>query len=126
MYGLPEDVDTGMFVGRTIDQVCFTVNQVLIHLDDDLHLIIEGEFSLAAAGAAASGAAGEGVASGSTAATAHHEIARLVGARIVRARGTRDGTLTLECESGDVLQLFDVSPMYEAYTILHRGQEWII
>ena len=125
MYGLPEDFDGEMFVGRTIEQVCFTANQVAIHFDDDMNLVIEGEFSLAGAGAGVSGAGDEGVHSGSTA-TPRHALARLVGAKVVRARGTRDGTLTIECESGDVLQVFDVSPMYQAYTISHRDQVLIV
>jgi hypothetical protein len=125
MYGLPENFDGDMFVGHTIELVCFSANQVAIHFGDDLSLVIAGEFSLAAGGAVVSGAGDEGVGSESTL-TARHELARLVGAKIARARGTRDGTLTIECESGDVLQVFDVSPMYESYTISHRGQVLIV
>ena len=98
------------------------MNQISLHLDDDIRVVIMGQFSLDGAGTSVEGEGDEAVHSTST---ARHQLARLVGTRIVKASGTRDGTLSLQCESGDVLRLFD-TPMYEAYSISNRGQLLII
>lgn len=125
MYGLPESFDADIFVGRSVEQVCFAANQVAIHFDDDLHVVIQGEFSLKTAQGQVSGAIDDSV-SPDTSVMPHHCLVCIIGAKVARADGTKEGTLTLSCESGEVLQLVDASPMYEAYTISHRGETWIV
>ncbi len=44
MYGLPDDFDAGAFVGRTLEQVCFTENQVTLHFDGMIDITVESAF----------------------------------------------------------------------------------
>ena len=101
MYGLPESFDATVFVGRSVEQVCFTTNQITVHFDDDLHVTIQGEFSLRFAGGTASASGDESVGC-SGPLIARHRLVALIGSEVVSAVGTREGTLTVEWKSGEV------------------------
>ena len=41
MYGLPVDVEATIFVGRTLEQICCSENQVALHFGLDLSVVAE-------------------------------------------------------------------------------------
>ena len=44
MHGLPADFDGGMLRGRALEQICFNQNQVALHFDNDVGIVIESSF----------------------------------------------------------------------------------
>jgi hypothetical protein len=50
MYGIPIDFPKDMFLGKTIELISFSNNQVTIHFDADISISVESSFSLVAAG----------------------------------------------------------------------------
>ena len=125
MYGLPADFNSDMFVCRTIEQVCFTVNQIAVHFDDDLHLVIGGDFSLRDGEGAVTSAADQDEGSDGSAAI-RGRLTRLLHARVVEASASKDGTLILECVPQIVSRVVDASPLYESYSVSWRGQTWVV
>jgi hypothetical protein len=45
MFGLPENFDGTFFVGRTLEMICFNINQIYFHFDDHITVQIEGPFT---------------------------------------------------------------------------------
>ena len=45
MFGLPENFDGTFFVGRTLEMICFNINQVFFHFDDHITVRVEGSFA---------------------------------------------------------------------------------
>jgi hypothetical protein len=45
MYGLPKDFDGGFLVGRTLEMVCFSENQMALHFGAEISITIESAFS---------------------------------------------------------------------------------
>lgn len=125
MNGLPENFDASVFIGRTVEQVCVSVNTVSVYFGDDLFITISAEFSLGDATGQTEADANEGFNPSASVRASRGVIARLAGATVVRAAGERNGTLTIECDSGDVLHIYD-TPLYEAYVISHRGEDLIV
>jgi hypothetical protein len=111
MYGLPRSFDGNLFVGRTLEQICFSENQISLHFDGGVGLTIEGAYSYQNTATV-------------QAPTLHAALAKSLGQSIARANGDSDGTLSLLFDSGDQLNVFD-DPHYESYQIRH-GTDVII
>ena len=45
MYGLPANFDASLFVGRTLQLICFSANQIYLHFDTELMLTMKDGFS---------------------------------------------------------------------------------
>jgi Family of unknown function (DUF6188) len=110
MYGLPDDFDAGAFVGRTLEQVCFTENQVTLHFDCVVDITVESAF----------------VHGDRKSESSHpvirmpvHEsgLMRLLGSSIIESSGNQDGTLMLAFDNGDLVKILDDAPNYESYQI---------
>jgi hypothetical protein len=50
MYGIPIDFPKDIFLGKTIEMISFSVNQVTVHFDADISISIESSFSLTSSG----------------------------------------------------------------------------
>ena len=44
MYGLPADFDQNVFVGHSLEEVCFNQNQIALRFDGNISLVIERAF----------------------------------------------------------------------------------
>jgi len=42
MYGLPKSFDASVFVGKTLEMLCFNVSQICLHFDNHTKITIEG------------------------------------------------------------------------------------
>jgi hypothetical protein len=119
MYGLPANFDGSIFVGRFLEQICFTENQVALHFDDAISIVIGSSFSY------------ETSQPQSTIILAkmplvESNLMQLLGFAVAKAFGDKDGTLTLRFENNHIFKCFDDSCQYESYAIYHNGEEIIV
>ena len=109
MYGLPADFDSKIFVGRTLEQVCFFINQVSFHFDQKVSVRLEGEYSLQMDPALEPELI--------DVPEFHPELTKLLEQTVKNASAARDGTLALQFSDGAVLTFYDRTPGYESYEI---------
>lgn len=109
MHGLPEDFDAAFFVGRTLELVCFSENQVTLHFDGDLSLTIESSFSYKKA----SESSGQVV----RIPPSESQLMQLIGISVAEVSSSRGGTLVLTFSNEHVFRCFDDSTQFESYHI---------
>jgi len=117
LYGLPDDFDVTFFVGRRLEMVCFNENQVYLHFDRRVSLVIESSFEYCFDGQERSV---------DSMPVRSSDLMSLLGATVVRASATTDGTLSLELEGGRRITCFDTSTAYESYQIKNEDQITIV
>lgn len=117
MYGLPTDFDSGIFVGRTLELVCFAAYQFNLHFGQNLMIQVNGEYSLQMD----AGSEPEIIEPPEF----HPGLTKLLEQTVSNASSTRDGMLTLQFSSGAVFTCYDRTPGYESYYI-HIGDRRII
>lgn len=115
MYGLPPEFDAGVFVGRTLHEVCFTENQVLLGFDGDVRISIQSSLSHQLAGT-------EMAPEVTTVPVSSSTLMQLVGLQVAGASADTDGTLCLTFSNDDVIYIFDDTSEYESYQLNIRGQ----
>ena len=114
MKGLPKTFDTSLFVGRTVDQVSFSVNNVSLYFDADLILTVEGPFE-------------HRPAIGDMATAVHQlpvsesKLMQLAGHHVTEARVEGDGGLSLVFEDGQSFRCIRGPEPYECFRIIQRG-----
>jgi uncharacterized protein DUF6188 len=113
MYGLPENFDASVFVGRRLEQVSFTANTLRLLFDEEVAITLEASFIHRQQGREKK----EAVPPQSS------ELMKLLGRTVRRAEGRRDGTLTLEFDEGEAIVCLDDSPQYESFHIQIRDKE---
>jgi hypothetical protein len=117
MYGLPADFDGRIFVGRTLELVCFAAYHFNLHFDQHIGVQVNGEYSLQMD----PGFEPEIIEPPDF----HPGLTKLLEQPVKDASGSRDGTLTIHFSSGAVFTCYDRTPGYESYYI-HIGDRWII
>ena len=116
MHGLPATFDTAFLLNRTLEEICFTENQILLLFDMDVQITLEGAYSHSERGT-------ESEPLHVPASTS--KLMQLAGHTIVRAASTADGTLSMFFDNGHRLTCLD-TPQYESYRVRHRSQEIIV
>ena len=119
MYGLPLDFDAKFLVGRNLEQICFNQNQIALHFDDDLSIIVESALSHESSQSLSDARVVEVPVSDS-------DLMQLLGFSVSDASGDKDGTLTLVFDNGHTLKCYDTSHEYESYKIAYRGHSRIV
>lgn len=117
MYGLPEDFTGTFLVGRVLEQICFSQNQICLHFDSNVSITIESAFSH-----------DYGREAHSTIIyipALQSDLMQFLGFSISEVFGKKDGTLCLVFENGQTFKCFDTSPQFESYHIKH-GERVII
>ena len=118
MYGLPKNFDPEFVCGATLEQICFTENQVSFHFDHEISIIVES--------AIAYSDPNERLCSTTYRVPLRSSsIMHLLGKRVVEATRENDN-LKLIFESGATLNCIDDTPQYEAYKIIHKGHVLIV
>ena len=118
MYKLPESFDGKFLVGRVFEQVCFNQNQIYLHFDSDVHIIIESSFSHQYSEF-------EKDYKVINVPVLESDIMQLLGSSILKVCGDKEGTLCLFFDNGHILRCYDNSTQYESYQIQH-GKTLII
>lgn len=109
MYGLPADFDSRIFIGRTLEVVCFLVNQINLHFDQKISVQLGGEYSLQMDP--------ESEPEIIEVPEFHPGLTKLLEQTISNASAAADGTLTLHFSGGAVFTCYDRTPGYESYDI---------
>ena len=118
MYGLQEDFDTTVFVGRELIQICFSANTINFAFSDDISITLASSFVYSNASNDVSRKQAVPVSSSS--------LMHLIGHRIDAATASSDGTLGLVFDDGHNLALLDDSKDYESYSIRIGDKEIIV
>jgi len=116
MYGLPKDFDSNIFIGINLVQVCFTINNVTFHFDDDLHVTTETEFVFTLNGKRHS----------SVPENVSIECLSLLETPVTSALVVDQGTLELRFGESMALIFLDTSENYESYSITNSGVTTIV
>jgi hypothetical protein len=119
MYGLDMTIDLSFLIGREAVQIAIGQFQVIFAFDENVSISVESEFRLMSP-------AGD-VSTWQPRATQTAAAAlRLVGSKVEKVSGQKDGTLTLTFSGGDVLTILDSSKEYESYDISCPGRTIVV
>jgi len=119
MYGLPKDFDTNLFLGRNLELICFSENQVTFHFDGELRLTALNAFSYRRAGPIGSEQTYEFP-------IVQTDVLEVLGSSIVQTDRADMGSLTLTFENSQRITFFDNSSEYESYIIDYHDSSTVI
>ena len=119
MYGLDMAIDLSFLIGREAIQIAVGQFQVIFNFDESVSISVGSEFRLISPAGDVSTWQPRGP---QTAAAA----LRLVGSKVEKVSGQKDGTLTLTFSGGDILTILDTSKEYESYDITCLGRTIIV
>jgi hypothetical protein len=121
MYGLPDNFDPNVFVGRTLERLSFTTNTLRLSFDGDISIIVESEVRHEGR----DGRGAEWVDSNAVPVT-ESRMMHLLGIVIARAEVAGRGTLVLEFTNGHTLRCVEDSDEYECYQLRIGATEIIV
>ena len=107
---------SGFFVGLSLEQVCFSENQVSLHFGREVGICVES---------ALSHVKGHEPVVAVEVPLFESDLMLLLGHVVQRASASADGTLTLSFDNQHVLSVYDTWDQYESYKI-HQGTQVII
>lgn len=111
MYRFPEGFDGGFLLGKTLELVCFSANQVCLHFNDNVLIVIEEAFSYRQIN---NGDKAEVV---QEVPVKDSNLMQLLEQTVSDVLTNTDGTLTLRFGNGDVVRCFAAATNYECYHI---------
>ena len=119
MYGLDMTMDLSFLVGREAIQIAIGQYQVIFNFDEDVRISVESEFRHISS---------DGDISNWHPRAPHTAAAtlRLLGAKIEKVSGHKDGTLKLTFSGGDTLTILDSSKEYQSYDITCPGRTIVV
>jgi hypothetical protein len=118
MYGLPPDFDQHVFVGHSLEEICFNQNQIALRFDGNISLVIESAFCHQLTE--------ESDAAIIDVPVAHSNILELLGHSVTDAAVVGQRTLVLIFDNGHRISVFDNLPDYEAFRIVLPDKESIV
>jgi len=118
MYGLPQDFDTSVFVGKSLQLVSFTANTIHLAFDDEVSITVESSF--------AHDLGQTGPPTVETVPVRESRLMQLVERTVVRAEARDRGTLVLYFDNGQTFFCFDDLPQYESYSITLGDRQIIV
>jgi hypothetical protein len=108
MHRIAKDTNLSSLVGKLVEQICVSLHQVIVRLEDGLYIAIEGDFSFGI----------EAIAGKEmdyrNAATA---FAGLLERRVVDAEVIREDAVVFKFSGEAQLTVFDSSDRYESFQI---------
>ncbi len=105
-------------VGYTLELICFSQNQLVLHFDRKLTITVISALSHSDPSKLADELIEIPV--------LQSDLMQLLEHQITRAFGDQHGNLTLEFENGHILRCLDNSRQYESYMIQFGDQEIIV
>ncbi len=117
MYGLPTGFNATKFVGRTLDEVAFTVNSICFSFDEEVAITVESSLEHCDP---------DGRVYRATPPVSDSCLMRLVGAVVRSADASTDGTLILQFGDGQTLTCYDDLVAYECYHIWFGNEQIIV
>jgi Family of unknown function (DUF6188) len=117
MYGLPANFNGSFLVGRILEQICFTENQISLNFDQDIAITLEGEYEHHDTSSVAADTRLRVPACSAT-------LTRLIGESVVEMATSEGRNLMLTFSNGHRVTCLDI-PNYESYQI-RRGDDVVI
>jgi hypothetical protein len=108
MHRIAKDTDLSPLAGKMVEQVCIGRHQVIVRLEDELCISIEGDFQF---GSAASGEREMDYRH------AAQKFADLLERRILKAEVIQNDVVVVEFSDGARLTIFDSSDQYKSFQI---------
>jgi Family of unknown function (DUF6188) len=108
MHRIAENTNLSALRGKLVEQICIGVHQVIVRLEDNLYVAIEGDFLFGKE------APPERQVDYRSAA---NDFANLLEDRIIDAEVIRDDAVVFNFSSGARLTVFDSSDQYESFQI---------
>jgi len=108
MHRLPANTNLSALTGKLVEQICIGRHQAIVHLEDDLYIAIEGDFSFASEVTAEKQVDYR---------SAAKSFADLLENRIVDAEVLHERAVVFKFSSGARLTAFDSSDQYESFQI---------
>jgi hypothetical protein len=119
MYGLPEDFDATGFVGKTVEYVSFSSNNIYIFFEENLSLTIEGSFEHLLPEESTNGIQ-------MSVPVCCSCLMRLIGHEVIKVKTDQPCKLTLVFDDHQELRCIDDSNMYESFRIEYFGRDIIV
>ena len=107
MHRIPENTDLSPLIGKNVEQVCIGAHEVIINLEDDLYITVEGGFAFGH----------EEPSEDPDFRRAANAFAALVGHTITGAKVLRDEAVAFNFSGGTTLTIFDDSDHGESFQI---------
>jgi hypothetical protein len=117
MYGLPKGFNTTKFIGRTLDEVSFTLNTICFSFDENIGITVESSLEHCDR---------DGQVYRVAPPVSDSRLMRLVGGLVESADAATDGTLILRFNDGQTLTCFDESADYECYHIWFGNNQVVV
>jgi hypothetical protein len=114
---LPHDFNVQVFVGLTVTQICVNANQLKLHFDNEILLVVEN--AVCWTRPASAGLPGLRI----TVPEFDPTILTVIQQRVASAQARSDCSLVFVFESGDMLEIPTDVPMYESYAIYHGDRQ---
>lgn len=118
MYGLPKDINLDFFVGRTLLQICIGASDIILKFDESVSLTITCSIGFKEEGC--------DIRKYDFLSHSAVDIIKLLHKIVIGVNGLEDGTLILEYNDGNILEVYDDSEQYESYIIHYGDNEMII
>ena len=119
MHPPPSSAIIQRLAGASVESVCFGKFTAHISCENGMRLSFEAPFKFGRADVLSDGETTEFPVTESG-------LMRVVGCQISEAACEADGTLSLTFTNGDALVVYANDPMYEAYTLLVDGREYVV
>jgi|APFre7841882630_1041343.scaffolds.fasta_scaffold58662_2 hypothetical protein len=118
MYGLPTQFDVAVFVGKTLDLICYSANTISFSFTEDVIITIMGSFIYRQEL--------HEISNKQSVRLLSSNLMGLIDKSVSRADGWQDGTLNLYFDNGHILTLLDDSQQYESYIIQIGNKEIVV
>ena len=109
MYGFPKNFDPDVFIGLTLEMICFNFNQIYLHFDKQTSITIEATLTYQMADGKEPLEISPPVLSSNLMGLLEHKV--------ISATSQSDGTLSLTFDNGHIVKCLDPEPNYESYKI---------
>ena len=106
MYKLPYNFDGSFLIGRILEQVCFNLNQICLHFDNNVSIVVESSFSYQYLDC-------EQNCQLIDVPVLKSDIMQLLGEQVSHVSGDEKGTLSLIFDNGHIFRCYDTSTQYE-------------
>jgi hypothetical protein len=117
MYGLPEDFDGRFLVGKRVELVCFSENQVVLNFDADISIVVESSFSFRSKPNVNERTSDVPV--------MESNLMELLGHKVFAVTVIGQRTLCVSFDNGSIFKCYDDTTQYESYKI-RNGESVII
>jgi hypothetical protein len=109
MYGLDPNIQLGFLRGKTLEQACFGLHDLILHFDQDISISIESSIAV--------GQHGQTLVRHRSYQEVSRELLHLLNKVVIEVHWTTEGTVSLVFDHGAIVEIYDDSVEFESYSI---------